>query len=51
MLRDRPILNILIWTAVGAFAASLLVLAYWTASPQREQNDAALDQQARKAGR
>lgn len=49
MLRNHPILSALLWAAIGALAALLVVLAYQALSPGSSKSDAELDREA--AGR
>ena len=49
MLRNHPILNALMWAAVGALAATILLLAYQSLSPSTQKSDAELDREAANA--
>lgn len=49
VLRNHPILNALMWAAVGALAATILLLAYQSLSPSTQKSDAELDREAASA--
>jgi hypothetical protein len=46
MLRNHPILNAILWAALGALAATLAILAYFALSPKVNKSDAELDREA-----
>ena len=51
MLRNHPILNALMWMAVGALAGTILLLAYQSLLPGTQKSDADLDREAASAHR
>lgn len=51
MLRNHPILNALLWAALGALAATMAFLAYAALSPSSEKSDAELDREAAQSAR
>ena len=51
MLRNHPILNALIWTAVGALVGGILLLTYQSLWPGTQKSDAELDREAAAARR
>ena len=51
VLRNHPILTALFWAAVGALAATVLLLTYQSLSPGSSKSDAELDREAARAHR
>ena len=51
MLRNHPILNALMWAAVGALAGAILLLTYQSLSSGTQKSDAELDREAAAARR
>ena len=51
MLRNHPILNALLWTAVGVLAGMVVILTYQALAPGTQKSDAELDREAASARR
>ena len=51
MLRNHPILNALMWAALGALAGTIALLAYQSLAPSTQKSDAELDREAAAARR
>lgn len=51
VLRNHPILNALMWAALGALAGTIVLLAYQSLAPSTQKNDAELDREAAAARR
>lgn len=51
MLRNHPILNALMWAAVGALIAAIVFWTYSALTPGTQKSDAELDREAASARR
>lgn len=51
MLRNHPILNALMWAAIGALAATTVFWSYSALAPGTQKSDAELDREAASARR
>ena len=51
VLRNHPILNALLWAALGALAAVIVISAYSALLPGSQKSDAELDREAAQNAR